>query len=113
VEGKVLVDGQPLTLGTVILTPDKTKGNESLHEPRGKINAEGVYRASIAKGREGVPPGWYKVSISAQRMKDPKDSYSYESVIPKRYAVPEKSGLSLEVVEKPAAGAYDLKLSGK
>ena len=113
VKGKVLVDGQPLTVGTVIFTPDAAKGNTSLHEPRGKLDANGVYQASQTKDHPGVAPGWYKISISAQRMKDAKDPYSYESVIPTKFANPETSGLSLEVVGKPAPGAYDIALSAK
>jgi hypothetical protein len=113
VEGKVLVDGQPLTVGTVIFTPDAAKGNTSQHEPRGKLDANGVYRVYLAKDREGVPPGWYKISISAQRLKDAKDPYSYVSVIPAKFANPETSGLALQVVDNPAAGAYDIALSTK
>jgi hypothetical protein len=113
VEGKVLVDGQPLTSGTVIFTPDASRGNTSQHEPRGQLDAKGVYRANLSKDRGGVPPGWYKISISAQRLKDPNDPYSYVSVIPTKFAKPETSGLALQVVEKPAPGAYDLALSAK
>jgi hypothetical protein len=111
VEGKVLVDGQPLTIGTVIFTPDTARGNTSQDEPRGKLDGKGVYRADLAKGRTGVPPGWYKISISAQRLKDAKDPFSYVSVIPAKFANPQTSGLALEVVDKPAPGAYDIALS--
>jgi hypothetical protein len=113
VEGKVLVDGKPLTFGTVIFTPDAARGNDSLDEPRGKLDANGIYRASLKKERAGVPPGWYRISISAQRLTDPKDPFSYESVIPTKFNNPETSGLSLEVVDNPAAGAYDIALSAK
>jgi hypothetical protein len=113
VEGKVLVDGQPLTVGTVIFTPDAARGNTSAHEPRGNLDANGVYRLSVTKDRTAVPPGWYKISISAQRLKDPNDRYSYVSLIPSKFAHPETSGLALEVVDNPAQGAYDIALSGK
>jgi hypothetical protein len=113
VKGKVLVDGQPLTVGTVIFTPDAVRGNTSLHEPRGKLDATGVYQAYQTKDRTGVAPGWYKISISAQRLKDAKDPYSYVSVIPTKFAHPETSGLALEVVANPAPGAYDMALSAK
>jgi hypothetical protein len=113
VQGKVLVDGQPLTLGTVIFTPDAAKGNASLHEPRGKLDANGIYRASQTKDHAGVAPGWYKISISAQKLMDPKDPFSYQSVIPTKFAHPETSGLALDVVANPAPGAYDITLSAK
>jgi hypothetical protein len=111
VEGKVLVDGQPLTVGTVIFTPDAARGNLSKHEPRGQLDANGFYRATMTKDRAGVPPGWYKVSISAQRLKDPKDPYSFVSLIPTKFANPETSGLALQVVDNAAPGAYDIALS--
>jgi hypothetical protein len=113
VDGKVLVDGQPLTVGTVIFTPDTSKGNSSQAEPRGQLDANGVYRVYMTKDREGVPPGWYKISISAQRLKDAKDPLSYVSVIPSKYTNPKTSGLVLQVVDNPAPGAYDIKLSTK
>lgn len=113
VKGKVLVDGLPLTVGTVIFTPDAAKGNTSLHEPRGKLDANGVYQVYQTKDREGVAPGWYKISISAQRLTDAKDPYSYASVIPTKFARPDTSGLALEVVDKPAQGAYDITLSAR
>ncbi len=113
VAGKVLVDGQPLTAGTVIFTPDTAKGNTSLHEPRGKLDGQGVYHLFLTKQREGAPPGWYKISLSAQRRKDANDRYSYVSVLPAKYADPEESGLALQVVAKPGPGAYDLTLTTK
>jgi hypothetical protein len=113
VEGKVVIDGQPLTLGTVIFTPDAAKGNASQHEPRGQLDANGVYRAFVTKDRAGVPPGWYKISISAQKLKDPKDPYSFVSVIPTKYTSPKTSGLAVQVVDNPDPGAYDIVLSAK
>jgi hypothetical protein len=113
VKGKVLVDGQPLTFGTIVFTPDAAKGNTSMHEPRGKLDATGVYEAKQSKDQPGMASGWYKVSISAQKMKDAKDPYSYASVIPNRYASPETSGLSVEVTAHAAAGTYDFALSSK
>ncbi len=111
VKGKVVVDGQPLMIGTVIFTPDAARGNTSLHEPRGKLDANGVYQAYQTKDHAGVAPGWYKISISAQRLTDPKDLYSYVSVIPTKFAHPETSGLALEVVDNAVPGTYDIALS--
>ena len=113
VKGKVLVDGQPLTIGTVIFTPDPAKGNTSMHEPRGKVDANGDYQAFQTKDHAGVAPGWYKISITAQRLKDAKDPFSYASVIPTKFANPETSGLALEVTNNPVPGAYDIALSAK
>jgi hypothetical protein len=110
VKGKVLVDGQPLTVGTVIFTPDAARGNTSMHEPRGQLDANGVYHLYQTKDNPAVSPGWYKISISTQRLKDPKDPFSYVSLIPTKFANPETSGLALEVVANPSPGAYDIAL---
>ncbi len=113
VEGKIIYNGQPLTVGTVIFTPDAAKGNTSMNEPRGKLDENGTYRLHLRKDREGAPPGWYKISVSAQKLRDSKDIYSYASVIPAKYANPQTSGVAVQVVENAAPGAYDIALTGK
>src|ERR1022692_2604787 len=62
VEGTVLLGDKPLTTGTVILKPDAAKGNESKHEPRGKIGADGKYQIETSL-QKGAPAGWYKVGV--------------------------------------------------
>jgi hypothetical protein len=118
VEGQVLLDGKPLamnskTLGTVILYPDKSKGNDSLEIPRGPIDAEGKFK--ILTGiKPGVAPGWYKVSVTAAKVIDPKNPYHSASdfLMPQRYLDKEKSNLALEAKENAPAG-YDLKLESR
>jgi hypothetical protein len=116
VEGKVTVGGKPLatdanTTGWVILYPDKAKGNQSLEEPRGPIDSEGRYTISTGT-RPGASPGWYKVSVDAAKVIDPKNPYHSASgfLIPERYIDKEKSKLALEVVEDAPTGKYDLAL---
>jgi hypothetical protein len=119
VEGTVMLGTNVLatdahTRGTVVLYPDKTKGNESLEIPRGSINAEGKFK--ILTGlKEGVAPGWYKVTVDAAKVIDPKNPYHSASgfLMPLYYTDKEESNLAFEVVAKPAAGAYDLKLETK
>jgi hypothetical protein len=113
VQGKVMLADNPLTTGVVIFRPDAAKGNKSLQEPRGQIDAEGNYKLVTAQKKEGAAPGWYKVGIiAAHPSTDPKNPYARpKSLIPSIYNDPEKSRLAVEVVEKPGAGAYDLKIS--
>ena len=56
VEGKVNFNGNPLTKGSVILHPDKGKGNTTPHEPRGQIDADGHYQV-MTHPNPGAPPG--------------------------------------------------------
>jgi len=119
VEGKVMLGEKLLatdshTTGTVVLHPDKSKGNVSLEEPRGPIDSEGKFK--IATGtKPGAAPGWYKVTVDAAKVIDPKNPYHSASgfLMPERYLDKETSKLALEVVENAPGGAYDLKLDPK
>src|SRR5262245_13848145 len=111
VAGKVTVNGKPLTTGPVTFHPDTAKGNNTPHIPVGALDAEGNYKlASATKG--GAPLGWYKVTVTAQGPADEKDPYAPPKyLINPKFADVQTSGLAVEVVEKPAPGAYDLKVT--
>jgi hypothetical protein len=110
VMGKVLIDGQPLTLGQVIFQPDAEKGNTLKHEPRAPIDGQGNYVAATT-GKKGVPPGWYKVTLIATEPFDKDRPYVIpKSLIPLRYSDPNTSELAIQVVENAVPGAYDLSL---
>jgi len=111
VSGKVTVDGNPLTKGTVIYRPDKTKGNNTGDEPIGEINAEGVYTLQT-RGKPGAPLGWYKVTVSVTDA--PPDNTKAEITPPlinSTYTFADITPLQAEVVAPPKTGSYDLKLS--
>lgn len=113
VVGKVTLDGEPLKTGSVSFRPDKARGNETLHEPGGEIDETGNYKLYTA-GKEGAPPGWYKVIVASAEPIDPNNPYAItKSYIDNRYNSVDSSGLAFEVVEKPAPGAYDLTLLKK
>jgi hypothetical protein len=119
VEGKVMVGDKLLTTdanttGTVILYPDKSKGNGSLEEPRGAIDSAGNFKISTGT-KPGAARGWYKVTVDAAKVVDPKNPYHSAAgwLHPERYIDKEKSKLAFEVVENAAPGAYDLKLDSK
>lgn len=107
VVGVVSVDNKPVPAGSVSFRPDKAKGNESRHEPAGDIDAQGRYKLYTA-GKEGAPPGWYKVAVISAE----PDAYPPKKLYaPPKYGDIATSGLSVEVVEGAPPGAYDLKLS--
>jgi hypothetical protein len=119
VEGIVMLGEKVLatsanTKGTVRLYPDRTKGNDSLEIPRGSIDSEGKFK--ILTGlKPGVAPGWYRVTVDAATVIDPKNPYHSASgfLVPERYIDKDESNLAFEVVENAPAGAYDLKLNSK
>jgi hypothetical protein len=113
VAGKVTYqDGKPLPRGTVIFTPDSSKGNESQHEPRGAIDADGNYKVETTDRLNGVQPGWYFVTIIAQEPYDEsKSSWDPPWLINRKFGNRQSSGLAAEVIENPEPGRYDFKVS--
>jgi hypothetical protein len=115
VVGNVYLDGKPLAGGTVSFRPDAAKGNSVKHEPAGEIDDQGNYTLFTA-GKEGAPPGWYKVAVVANEPPDAQSADPYapgKSRIPAHYRNIATSDLIIEVVEKPDANAYDLPLKSK
>lgn len=111
VEGKVTVSGAPLTTGAVTYHPDPAKGNNTLHIPVGTIDGQGNYKL-VSATKEGAPPGWYHVTVTAQEPIDPKNPYAPpKHLIDPKYGDGSTSGLELEVVASANAGAYDIKLA--
>jgi hypothetical protein len=111
VVGRVTVGNQPVKAGTVSFRPDKSKGNTTAHEPFGEIDSNGNYKLFTGR-QEGAPVGWYRVAVMASEPVDPGNlSGQARWFANPKYASVETSGLALEVVETPAAGAYDLKLT--
>jgi hypothetical protein len=112
VAGRVTVDGRPLTFGAVSFRPDPSRGNASRHHPTGTIDADGRFEL-YTTGEKGAPPGWYKVLVFA----DDNQAGGPVHPAPPRWAVAAKytgeqtTDLFVEVVEKPAPGAHDLRLS--
>src|SRR5262249_34544134 len=89
VEGQVKYGGKALTKGVVIYHADAAKGNDSKHEARATIEADGSYKL-ISHPHPGAPPGWYKVTVSVTEPSDPKNPYSTPRlVIPEKFARPE------------------------
>jgi hypothetical protein len=62
--GKVLVDGVPVTEGTIMFYP-VAKGRPAT----GRIVQDGSFTLSYAKPGDGLPPGEYKVAIVADLFK--------------------------------------------
>jgi hypothetical protein len=128
VAGKILVDGKPLTDAdaTIVFRPDPAKGNTLSMDFSGLADEQGNYTLYYESGKPGAAPGWYKVAVVATEplnfrtgpddMKKGKKIIAGPPVrkplIDRKYTLPTTSGIEIEVVEKPAPGAYDLQLMG-
>jgi len=107
VKGQVTVDGKTPDHGSVAFWPDAAKGNASKFECVGSIAADGSYTIST-RGKAGAPPGAYKVTLVMQAQADSTDPTKAVLESPRQYLKKETTTMTIEVVEKPAPGAYDL-----
>jgi hypothetical protein len=113
VRGKVYVGDQSETKGTGFVTfhPDDAKGNKSLEEAVGPIQPDGSYVLET-RGKPGAAKGWYKVGVSLAEVMNPNNPYVTNWLMPNpdKYQNWSKSGISIEVVDNPQPGQYDIKL---
>jgi hypothetical protein len=110
VGGTVTLDGQPLNGGVLHFYPDTSKGNQYRVDCLSPVRS-GKYELLTTAVRSsdtgsGAPLGWYKVYLDTTVPGAP------ENIHP-RFTTPEKTTVSVEVVENPSAGAYDIKFTSK
>jgi hypothetical protein len=111
VSGAVTLDGKPLNVGVVNFYPDPAKGNELRIACQGRAR-NGQFTLSTTAVRNydngpGTPLGWYKVYLDI-------DVPGGENLkIYPRFTDPNKTPISVEVVENPSPGAYDIKFTSK
>lgn len=95
VKGKVLLNGQPLTLGSVGTVPAAGRG------AHGVIQPDGSFELQTYAARDGALIGTHKVAVVAYDSsggKGPESEYG-KLLVPKRYANYETSGLTIDVKE--------------
>jgi hypothetical protein len=119
VKGKVTLDGKPFTKGTVMLVPQEKNAPKGMVQ--GKIDDTGMYEV-LWDDRPGAAPGRYTVCVMPEFPKvatvgpDPKavpTKALYSVPFNRMYIRPDTSPLSIEVVDSPQPGAYDVKLTKK
>lgn len=125
VTGKITLNGLPLSNAeaTVLFRPNPDKGNTLKLDFSGNADQDGNYQLYHQNGKLGAAPGWYKLAIVVTESPQPKPrgkardrkpgpgSHIRKSLIDRKYATTENSGLEIEVVENPAPGAYDFHLT--
>ena len=65
IQGKILVQKQPLRGGTIAFTPDMERGSVG-PMAYGVIIADGTYTVLPQPGKDSIHAGWYKVSFASQ-----------------------------------------------
>ena len=113
VRGTLYIGDQPSQKGMGYITfhPDASKGNTWQEEAVGAVQPDGTYELEM-RGKKGAANGWYKVGITVAEVIDPKNPYVTNWLMPspEKYQRWDKSGISVEVVDKPEPGQYDIKL---
>jgi hypothetical protein len=115
VSGTVLVQDQPLTgvpQGSVAFHPDAAQGNQSMHLPTGRLNADGTYEL-LTGNKKGAPLGKYKIVVSALENKLEEGPTMPRHILEDKYYAREQTDLTIEVIENPPPGYYDLKVTKK
>lgn len=111
VSGKVSYQGKALPRGSVTLHGDRSKGNTTDHHPTGRIGPDGTFKIYLTAGREGAPPGWYKVVIFATEEDRPSAAAHPglpPTIIPKTYNKADTTPLAIEVKADSAPENFEL-----
>ena len=106
VSGTATLDGKSLGGFMVTFIPDEANGNVAQVDCSAVLAADGKYSVTTDDRYDqyqGVPPGWYKVTIWSQD--------DQKIPVHKKYQGFTTTPLSIEVVADPAPGAYDLKFT--
>src|SRR5436190_1962139 len=91
VHGKVMLDGKPLTSGTVMTLPPAGRGAAGVIQ-------DGDFDLKT-NGKEGAVAGTHKVGVSANEQPQGAgpEAPAGKSLIPDKYTNPNSSGLTIDV----------------
>ena len=119
VEGTVTIDGAPLTAAVVEYIPISQVAGNGGH---GRTDSSGWYEVTTWQGKEGLPPGDYKVVIEKRVMPDGSDFPFHadewprkdetRQILPGRFAGRKESELKATVTEEEAEYNFALDGSG-
>ena len=93
------LDGKPLAEAEVRFAGDGFNPPLS-HAPNGTTDKDGTFRLNFRAAGDGAPPGRYKVAVTLHA-RDEQGYRTGPNTLPGRYANPETSGLTAEVVPSP------------
>lgn len=94
VKGQVLQAGKPVPHATVVFHPAFDLGPD-VSKPRGTTSEDGSFTLSTYGAADGAPEGDYKVTVEQWLTTNPEKGP--ESRLPKKYAKPDDSGLTVKV----------------
>src|SRR5262245_23845942 len=80
VAGKVTFQGQPLSGGLVVFSPDPDRGGNG-KPARGEIAADGTYQLKLGDDSM-IPAGWYRVAVAPAPTAYPASAYPARLTFP-------------------------------
>jgi len=110
--GRVTIDGEPLTQGSVQFTPYAAKGTAG-RMALGAIQEDGTFEMMTIFPGDGAQVGFHRVAIECSESQpfDPANPTMNDakSLIPIRYSDPEMSGIEVEVkADEPNEFTFEL-----
>jgi hypothetical protein len=103
VSGQVLIDGKPLTCGTLMLVP------EGARPSIGQIDKQGRFTLTCYEGTDGAVPGHHRIAVVCNEQLNP-DAIRW--LAPKKYADYRTSGLETQVDTSTDSLRIDLTWAG-
>jgi hypothetical protein len=88
VAGRVLIDGKPLTTGSVFFIPANDRA------ATGQIDSEGRFKLTTFEENDGCVCGKHRVTVNGSQS---KGSDAFLWLAPPKYKDPNKSGLDVEI----------------
>jgi hypothetical protein len=104
VSGKVVIDGQPVTFGSVRFVP-KDGGRSA----SGQIEKDGTFTLSCYSKSDGCVPGTHQVAVYSVEELNERTARYY---VPKKYSTASSSGLSFTITEPTESLNIDLTWGG-
>lgn len=97
VSGKVLIDGEPLTLGTIRFVPKTGRPAGSRIGPDGSFRVISKSQASGGSEVPGLFPGRYQIAVSASEALSEAEDAELHWLAPRQYANFRTSGLETDI----------------
>lgn len=103
VSGQVLIDGQPLTWGTIMFVPEK------LRPSVGSLDANGRFTLSCFDGGDGAVLGTHRLEVTANKVAGEEDP---PWLVPSKYADYQTSGLAVTITGRTDSLVIHLSTEG-
>jgi hypothetical protein len=115
--GKVNLDGQPMTQGILQFIPDASKGNSlrvgcsgPISNGRWNLVTTGVQRADTGTG---APVGWFKVTYTNPNEGSKAPGATAAPKVAAKYYQEDTTPLLIELTDPPPAEGYTIELTSK